>query len=178
MSKPGALKKIEGYAWLILLASLAWFVLSGPINRYSDASIQISDAQNLLSDYERRLETPRTMSEHLKYRSFIHPSEAETILESGDIQSALISIAKKNRTRLIDLRVLENNTSIETLLAQRFRLDVEGDLIAVLDVAKNIATIGQPALIDAITIAPVGNQDRPDRRLKASFELSFWKEGV
>lgn len=170
------LSRFEGLLWFALVGLVGWVTLSGPITRYFSAETRLAIAQAQIENHQNALAQPRAASEHLKFKSFVHPANAETRLNSGDIQSSLISIAKDNRTRLVDLRVLGDETSIETLIAHRFRLDVEGDLIAILNVLKAIAAVGQPALIEELTVSPVGNQDRPDRRLKASFELSFWLE--
>ena len=172
------LSRLEGLLWFALVGLIGWVTLSGPITRYLSAETRLEIAQAQIANHQKALAQPRSVSEHLKFRSFVHPADAETRLNSGDIQSSLISIAKDHRTRLVDLRVLEDDTSVETLIAHRFRLDVEGDLIAILDVLKAIAIIGQPALVEELTVSPVGSQDRPDRRLKASFELSFWLEKV
>ena len=179
MNKSGSIfRRGEGLVWCSAIAMICWFVLSEPIDRILAAENDIEAAETLSFQHASRMARPITTSEALRFKSHVYVGPEAEALGPGDIQAALITLTKDHRAKLVDLRVLENDTSIETLEAKRFRLEVEGDLIAVTEILKSLGRIGQPVQIDDVALSPVGQQDRPDRRLRASFELSFWTAKV
>lgn len=176
MTKSSAIgHRAEGMIWVLASAAMFWLVLSGPIERIFAAAENIRGAELLSAQHADRVARPITTSPALQFRSYVYTGLQTEALGPGDIQAALITLTKENRAKLLDLRVLENDTSIEHLEAKRFRLDIEGDLIAITEVVRNFGAIGQPVHIDDLSLSPVGQHDRPDRRLRASFEISFWE---
>lgn len=174
---PVLVSRFEGIAWLSLFSILTWWFFSGPLSAIHDAERRIEAARLQISQHENSLSKPAEVKDSLRLKSFVTAAADIELLNPGEIQADLIAIIQNHRAKLLDLRILDHDLSIEMLTAHRYRLEFDGDLIATMNIIERMASLDAPVMLESITISPVGNQDRPDRRLRSSLELAFWVEG-
>lgn len=171
------LTRFEGWLYLLvggaICAVLFWPVGTSLLSEKA----QIRNIQTQIESHVAKLSEPAPVNAYSRFSSFVYePAEGEVPrLASGDVQSALIDNVRASQARLVDLRPAES-TAMDTLEALQFRLETEGDIQALLDVIQSLGTLGYPVLIDTLTLKPVGQFDRPDRRLRLSMDISIWME--
>lgn len=171
------LTRFEGWFYLLVGGAICAALFFPLGNSLLSEKVQISNIQTQIESHVAQLSEPVPVNAYSRFSSFVYaPAEGEaTRLASGDIQSALIDNVRASQARLVDLRPVEG-AEMDTLEALQFRLETEGDIQALLDVIRSLGTLGYPVLIDTLTLKPVGQFDRPDRRLRLSMDISIWAE--
>jgi len=170
--------RLEGWLYLglggLIIAGLFWPTAESLIDKRQ----RVETARELIASHIEDLSAPAPTNEYLRFQSFVYqpPEGTDTQLSSSEIQTALIDQVRIHQARLVDLRVSDTPNQLDTLEALELRLEIEGDLKALLDTISALGDLPQPILIDSLTIKPVGRFDRPDRRLRLSLDLSVWSE--
>ena len=173
-----SLTHMEGWLYLVCIALLL-AVLTGPgLQSLIEDQRRIKDTEALIDSHITALSAPAPTDAFLSHQTFIHmdTSGKSAAMNANQIQAALIDIVKLNKARLVEMRTLAVDKSIDTMQAQVFRLEYEGDLQAILATLEALGRMKQPVLINDFTLKPVGQYDRSDRRMRATLKLSFWTE--
>lgn len=174
------LRRLEGWVVLAGLALVIYLLLAPRVSDVNDEWTRFRGAESLALSHAEKLARPVPPDKFAGYRSFVVPvgPDAELSVLTGSVQSALIELVRARKARLVDLRETGTNGSINGLSAITWRLEIEGDIEAALDVIRALEDLPQPVLIDELDLKPTGNAGEPDRRMRLTLSLSLWTGDV
>ncbi|MCH9752462.1 MAG: hypothetical protein K0U61_09630 [Alphaproteobacteria bacterium] len=164
---------IQGWIWWGIIAALSYALLGPKIETILMANRIAAEKAELVVGYEARLDQPLSADRSLPYRSYVLAIGADVDAISN-VQTGLLDLIRQNQARLIDLRETPTSARLGSLSALMYRVELEGDLQAVLETLSALGTSNYPLLIDRLELRPLERADRPDRLVRMTANLTVW----
>lgn len=166
-------KFLQGWIWWGIIAALVYALLGPKLERTLMANRVAAEKAELVVEYEARLDLPLSADRSSPFRSYVLKtgSDGEPV---ENIQTGLLDIIGQNQARLIDLRETQTSAQLGSLSALMYRVELEGDLQAVLETLSALGTSEMPVLIDRLELRPLERSERPDRLVRMSANLTIW----
>ncbi|MBO6689399.1 MAG: hypothetical protein JJ919_13045 [Henriciella sp.] len=166
-------KFVQGWIWWLVMAALLYALLGPKVDAIFTANRTAAEKAELIVDYEARLKQPLSADRSLPYRSYVWTVGAEA--EPGrNVQTDLLDLIRQNQARLVDLRETQTSARLGSLSALMYRVELEGDLQAVLETLSALGTSSYPVLIDRLELRPLERSERPDRLVRMTANLTIW----
>ena len=166
-------KFVQGWIWWGIVAAMLYMLLGPKIDTVFTANNDAAEKANLIVDYEARLNQPLSADRSLPYRTYVLAIGSDGEL-AGNIQTGLLDLIRQNQARLVDLRETQTSAKLGSLSAMMYRVELEGDLQAVLETLSALGTSNVPVLIDRLELRPLERSDRPDRLVRMTANLTIW----
>lgn len=164
---------VQGWIWWGIIAVLLYALLGPKVETVLTANRVTAEKADLIVDYEARFNQPLSADQSLPYRSFVL-AVGSSDEPFGNVQTGLLDLIRQNQARLIDLREIQTSAQLGSLSALMYRVELEGDLQAVLETLSALGTSDYPVLIDRLELRPLERTDRPDRLVRMSANLTIW----
>jgi len=168
--------KLEGVLWLALLIALAAFLISPSVSRIGASLERVEVAEARIQSHKERLAEPLQSLRPTEFASFVASSGSGAFPDQASVQAALVEGVRASGARLVDLRPQAVNVEIDGLDPLGFQLELEGDLRAALESLNALGSLECPVLLDTVQLRPVGQFERPDRRVRLSLSITCWRE--
>ena len=166
-------RNLQGWIWWLAIGVLLIALLGPKVEALITAKRVLSEKAALIVDYESRLSTPISIDRTLSYRSYVLSDSDQTDVANA-VQSTVLELIRQNQIRLIDLRETETPVTLENLTAVAYRVELEGDLRAVLETLAAFGSSTYPILVDQMELRPSERYDRPDRLVRMIALLTIW----
>lgn len=164
---------LQGWLWWGITGLFLISVLGPKAETLLVSQRTAIEKRDLITDFKARLNAPLSADRSLPYRSYVLSVSSEQDI-ANTIQTRLLETVRQSQARLIDLRETPTSTTLGGLSALMFRLEVEGDLQAILETIDSLGASEFPILIDRLELRPIDRSERPDRMVRMSANLTIW----
>lgn len=141
-----------------------------------DQQKEVQQSQQNIDRFVERLHKPLPTESASQYAFFIHPmpNDIDEDLLANSLQSKITQLIRTRDVRLRELkRVDTSSVSVDGLNSLNFRLEAEGDFIAITNILDQFGTMPEPFLISDLKLTPLPANDRLDTRLRITVTLSL-----
>lgn len=169
---------LEGFAYWVATVLIACALLLPPINELLTNREAKAKNEALIVSYVSKLGAPTPPNTWRKYQTFIAQNSLvdDSMLNTAEVQTRILQQVRGQQARLIDLQEIAAPQDLGSLTALAFRLDMEGDLQAMLQTIEALGQTGLPILIEDMELRAIGRMERPDQLLRLSIMLTIWRE--
>lgn len=169
-------ERAQGGVLLATLILLCAAMLAPSLAEIRESFERIELAEMRIATHRAKLVEPVRSAQPLEFESFLVPAERIEETSQAALQTALVEVVRSNGARLIDLRPNAADQEIDGLTALGFRMEFESDFRAALQTINMLGTANCPFLLDRVQLRPVGQFERPDRRVRVLLSVSCWTE--
>lgn len=159
-----------GWALILLLSFWIFGSKAGSIIAASQAKVERFTS---IGDHQRRLNIAKPFDQSTEYRSFVFQHTSDSDL-TNDVQSWTLDVVRRHQARLTDLREITSPTQIKGLTSLSFRLEMEGDLGAILETIAALGASDYPLLVDRLVLRTDSPSKSPDQLIRVSADIVIW----
>lgn len=164
-----------GAGIVLVLVALAILATMPLLEAHTERQALMAEQEFRIAQLEERVSEPSQEDPNLELLPYIAPG-LDPASFTPRFQEEVIGYIRAAKARLVEFRALPSRSDIDALQGLSFRLAIEGDWQALLECLSRMSQTSYPIIIDELSIVPRPINDRADRRLRLTIQITIWTD--